>query len=88
MAIINCISSAGVAKPGQRRRSVLFIGRSIDGGTVRCLERKKERKKERVKVAGRRLQSSFPTTLFLRDSWVQIPPPALESYNGIVLSEI
>lgn len=84
MAIINCISSAGVAKPGQRRRSVLFIDRSIDGGTVRCLERKKER----VKVAGRRLQSSFPTTLFLRDSWVQIPPPALESYNGIVLSEI
>ncbi len=47
-------SNAGVAKPGQRRRSEI----------VRGLER----------------AWKFPTTLFLRDSWVRIPPPAFMKY--------
>ena len=71
MAVINCISSAGVAKPGQRRRSVLFQDRWRDSAMLRMKESNSDWSATTI----------FPTTLFLRDSWVQIPPPALQSYH-------
>jgi hypothetical protein len=58
LAAGSCIlRRAGVAKPGQRRRS-LFLRKKGKGAKLR-------------------MNRLVPATLFLRDSWVQIPPPAL-----------
>jgi len=48
---------AGVAKPGQRRRSLVKRVWGLEWA--------------------RKREGLTPITLFLRDSWVQIPPPAL-----------